>query len=336
MVRHLQAISFGVILFALLPAIVAQDDPIADPFSPEENPVAAQPATVAVPRGVVRSKTALGPAEARAKIEDALEIMVDIDFVDTPLSEVAETISSEFDIPVVLDLPGLDLMGMSEDDPINFSVSGVKLRTALDLIYHQLDLSYQIQDEVYVITSQEAAWEQLSTRVYEITRFVAEDPQGMETVVRTRKLPSTSPKIDDVLTMIEDNIHPDSWFNMGGSGSMSVVTAPNDRCLITVTQTEECHYELVQLFKKLDAVIGQTQIAPADAQRNIVRIYPILENVVTAEQARELLEALEAIQWNEPAFIKVIGSTLVIKQTAAVHAQISKVLDNLGALPGER
>jgi hypothetical protein len=265
----------------------------------------------------------------RAKMEEALNRKVELEFSATPLTQVAVVLSEKFGMPVVLDTVALDQAGISPDDPLTISVSGVSLRSAIKLMFRELELTCLLKDEVLVITSEEAAANYLETRVYEVTSLAANMKDGAF-VVRLGTTAEMTQRVNTLCETIRNSVQPDSWDELGGIGTMDYLAGKDHRYFLTVTQTEKCHYELKQLLTKLATVMDQPQATDQDPEEVLIRVYPVTQSAVTAEQAKELLElTLEQIDWSEPLFIKVVGNTLVIKQTAQVHAQINVILNDL-------
>jgi HAAS domain-containing protein len=131
---------------------------------------AVQPATEAVP-----DKT----AEAHQKIQSALDKDVEFNFLDTPLSEVTDFLSTTYKINVVLAKSTLADAAISEDTPVTSSLSGISLRSALRLVLGELKLAYVIENEVLTITTPEDAEGHLFTRVYDVRELLAlETPPG--------------------------------------------------------------------------------------------------------------------------------------------------------------
>ncbi len=116
---------------------------------------------------------ASGPAEQR--IETALRDPLraaGLDFTDAPLEEVVNELQTEYGIPVQLDIPALDEIGLGPDEPVTVNVHNVSLRSALRLMLKQLQLTYIIQDEVLMITTPEEAETQLIVKVYPVADLV--------------------------------------------------------------------------------------------------------------------------------------------------------------------
>jgi hypothetical protein len=97
---------------------------------------------------------------------------VDIEFVDQPLKEAMEYLAEAHGITIILDEKALQDEGVQTDEPLNHLLSGITLRSALRIMLEPLGLTYIIEDEVMKITTQVAADEALSTRVYPVGDLV--------------------------------------------------------------------------------------------------------------------------------------------------------------------
>ena len=103
---------------------------------------------------------------------------------ETPLSEILEQITdyytanhgesdgdSPFRFTVLADIRELDIEGISSLEDIlirDINLQSVTLENALQIIFEQTDLTYEIRNEVMVITTQEKASRSFVTRVYEV------------------------------------------------------------------------------------------------------------------------------------------------------------------------
>ncbi|MGE3779730.1 MAG: hypothetical protein AB7F89_21255, partial [Pirellulaceae bacterium] len=112
------------------------------------------------------------PGSPEMKIQEALEKQEKFEYLDTPLLQVAEDISSRVGITVVLDRKGLEDAGLSTDLAVNANWQGISLRSALRLILNEHDLTYLIKDEVLQITTPDNAESNLVTKVYPVGDLV--------------------------------------------------------------------------------------------------------------------------------------------------------------------
>jgi hypothetical protein len=110
------------------------------------------------------------PAEER--IAAQLDTQTEIQFSDTPLTDVVVYLADYHGIPIIIDTDALSAEGIAPDIPITRSLTGVKLRSALKIILQPLQLSYIIEDEVMKITTVTVEKERLQTRVYPVGDLV--------------------------------------------------------------------------------------------------------------------------------------------------------------------
>lgn len=146
-------------------AVVRQARTKQPPQAPAEAPAGDQqnPQDDA---GSLLLPTASIPA-ARQHLDEEFVTDTSLDFSNTPLSEVAETIGQQHGIQVVLDTEALEAAGVSADMPVTRTLNNVSLRTGLWLLLEDLDLSYVIRGATVHITTPDVA-ESLITRVYNV------------------------------------------------------------------------------------------------------------------------------------------------------------------------
>lgn len=116
---------------------------------------------------------AAGGAEQR--INDALASPLKstgLDFTEEPLESVVNFLQDEYDIPIQLDMPSLEDVGLSADEPVNVNLKNITLRSALRLMLKQMQLTYVIRDEVMIITTPEEAETELIAKVYPVADLV--------------------------------------------------------------------------------------------------------------------------------------------------------------------
>lgn len=106
------------------------------------------------------------------RIYEALDKKVDLEFIDTELSQAIQYLSDRYQIPILPDETRMTEFGVGLDTQINLVISGISLRSALKLMLEQHDLTYIIEDEVMKITTVDYAQQLLQTRVYPVADLV--------------------------------------------------------------------------------------------------------------------------------------------------------------------
>ena len=116
-----------------------------------------------------------GKSESEEKISNALSSSLTssgLDFQDTALEEVVAFLRDEYEIEIQLDTIALEDLGVDPQDPITVNLRNISLRSALRLMLKPLELTYVIDDEVLLITSEDDALTRLSVKVYPVADLV--------------------------------------------------------------------------------------------------------------------------------------------------------------------
>jgi len=148
--------------------------------------------------------------------------------VDEPLESVLAQFGQEFSIPIHIDRGALEECGISAETEVTIDLHGIKLRSALNLIFREpslVGLTYIIQDEVLLITSEDRANESLKTVVYDVKAFPA--------------------RIDEVILA---TVAQDSWVHSTGEGVLQKLKPG----VLVIAQTQAVH-------RKIEALLSQLQ-----------------------------------------------------------------------------
>ena len=213
--------------------LAAQAEPATKPA--EKAKPAARPSKVRFPAKAVPLQAV--PPEA---IVRALEQPIDLEFVETPLADVVAYLQNTAKIPILVDRKAVDDVGVQTDTPVTIYLKGLKLRSALNHMLHNLDLTWIVQDEVLLITTAEQAGATLQTRVYEVGDLVA---------ARDEQLRPYN-DFDQLIEMITSTVKPTSWDTVGGPGSIASFEAAGITALV-VSQTQQNHEEIDRLLADL-------------------------------------------------------------------------------------
>jgi hypothetical protein len=177
---------------------------------------------------------------AEQKIRKALESPTEMEFIDVPLQDVVDYLKHKHGIEIQIDARALEDVGIGTDTPVTRRLKGVSLRSALQLVLRELDLTFVIQDEVLLITTPEEAQSRLLTVLYPIGNLMppgCEDPKDREAY--GTKLVET----------IAGLVEPATWDASGGPGTAApLCTRALD--LLVVSQTEDVQREIAGLLSR--------------------------------------------------------------------------------------
>ncbi|MFO0879688.1 MAG: hypothetical protein U0840_20265 [Gemmataceae bacterium] len=111
-------------------------------------------------------------SEKEKAIQSQLSTPISISFDSTPLKQVLEELRDVHGINIVPDMPAMQEAGVSVESPISIKLDRVSLKSALNLILHQVRLTHVIKDEVLMITTEENAKGKLATVSYAVADLV--------------------------------------------------------------------------------------------------------------------------------------------------------------------
>ncbi len=141
-----------------------------------KNPVAFDPATNALIRGRRGSDNISltgGRSEKEREIFRKLDAQVSaFDYHDTPLKQVLDDLASWSQINIVPDVPALKDANISTDQAISMKLEGATLKSALNLLLHQAHLTYQVENDALVVTTEENAHGKLERKVFPVLDLV--------------------------------------------------------------------------------------------------------------------------------------------------------------------
>jgi hypothetical protein len=255
-----------------------------------------------------------------------------LDFTEMPLEAVVNVLSDEYGIPIKLDRTALEELGVSSDEKVSISLSGISLRAALRLILKDLELTYIIDDEVLHITTPDEAEQQLRTCVYDVRDLPAVTKAGgLERLVDT----------------IISCVATETWAKNGGGEAEVRTLEPG---LIVVSQTQAVHEEVGDFLE----TIRQMRERPAadaaaadkpkvdEGQQVVTRSYILQvqqaeDAASTREQIRRLItQSFPDEQWadrlddGQPVVLTVLPDRVVLRHRELVQKEVQSLLADSG------
>jgi hypothetical protein len=165
-----------------------------------------------------------------------------LEYENQPLNEVVSALQEEYDIPIMFDTAALEEVAISPDTEVTISLRNLTLRSALNHILRQPgleDLTYAVNDEVLLITTEEKANERLIVAVYQVDDLVDVDAE--------RKTEKNSP-FSPLVKVITQSVEHDTWMaNGSGEGEIHLMKPG----ILVVSQTQNVQIQVVDLLAKL-------------------------------------------------------------------------------------
>lgn len=232
---------------------------------------------------------AIGRDPETARVYEQLEQVVDLSELnqDMPLGEAIELLRESVDPPLRIFVNWRDLYDNADIDsttPIDMDpISAIKLGSALRLLLEAVsggfaELDYGVENGVITIATQESLPSELITLVYDVTDLVQSpaeyrvqvsggaggggggvsdigggfEDEGEEDYSREELRQQMIERMDALILLVQDTVMPDSWFDVGGEGTITSYGAK----LLSVRQTAETHNQINELFTELRKAHG--------------------------------------------------------------------------------
>jgi len=139
------------------------------------------------------------------KIEMALRRSTEVTFNDAPLQDAIDYLEDLHQIEIYIDKAKLAEQGISSDQTVTLVVTGVSLRSVLQLILPPVHLDYVIKNDALIITTPTDADETYETRVYDL-----------------RRIPDLIPK--ELVEIITATVEPVKWAQGEAARAVETVT----------------------------------------------------------------------------------------------------------------
>jgi len=168
-----------------------------------------------------------------------------LSYSDQSLQDVVTDISNEYGINIRLDRTALDDAGIGVESPVTNSLQNISLRSALKLLLRNLQLTWIIEDEVLMITTNEAANKHFDTCIYSIQGLVDDsDPKSVSALVEA----------------IYACVATDTWA-ANGDGEAEIRPLPSG--LLVVSHTPAVQEEVGALLNKIRKMREQVPLVKA-------------------------------------------------------------------------
>lgn len=201
------------------------------------------------------------------QIEKSLNQPISVDFTNMSLREIISELHALSGINIISDSNALEEEGISLDRRLTMKLSGVSLKSALNMLLGQVRLTYIIRDGVLTITTPVHARGKLVQKTYAVADLVIPvDYQPRPcTVVKPQSIPgpassqlvdpaATRPRAPEgtieetLIATIKNSIAPQTWSDRGGPGTMDYY--PLGMALV-VNQTADVHEQVAELLTSL-------------------------------------------------------------------------------------
>lgn len=170
---------------------------------------------------------AWAPGDVAEKLETELG---QVDFQSVALIDAVNFVSQVANVPITIDLFGLELQGVSPNATVSVQKENIKLAQMLRAALTPLELSYSVEDGQIRVTGRKAR----DTRVRQ-TKLAFDDLTGGET-----------PEAIRLIEWIKKFVAPESWDVAGGPGVLETSGGQ-----VRIQQTIAVHYQVIAFCERL-------------------------------------------------------------------------------------
>ena len=229
----------------------------------------------------------IGRSPADAVVYKQLDEIVDLTQLtpEMPFSEAIGVLRNSVAPPLKIFVNWRDLYDNADIDqttPINMDpISAIPLRKALGLLLEVVsggfaNINFIVEGGVITIATAESLPSEMETLVYDVTDLIGQ-PAGFyaqtggtvtaaggqgeagteqlgeqEEMTRDELIAEATIRADNLVLLIQQTLKPESWYEAGGEGSITVY----ERKKLIIYQTREVHDKIGKLFEELRKALG--------------------------------------------------------------------------------
>jgi general secretion pathway protein D len=264
-------------------------------------------------RLAAEGRSRMSPAELQ--IKERLSTPVEARYRDRPLAEVLDELAKQAQVPLHVDLVGLDSESVGTDTPVTISLDQkISLKSALKLLLEPLHLDYVIRDEVLKITSPQLVRGEVYSVSYPVADLVIPIPNFSPDGIGLNTAIQKGYSLINSTMKVQVGPPPSGILNNSSAASTETTAFPNN--------------VLGQL--QAPSLGGGATAATASGTGG--------GNMADFASLIELIQnTVEPTTWNTvggPGAISPFNTnlSLVVTQTQEVHEQIADLLDQLRRL----
>lgn len=262
--------------------------------------------------------TSEAEAKARRAIDAGLEQAHDdaVECNEVPLRDVGRALEQQWGIPFRFDQKALDEAGIDPETPItHFGAKGECLRSVLQGVLDDIDLTWVVKGGRLVITTKEKAAEFLATRLYPLPFGTANPPVDFQSL------------IDTITNTIGG---PAAWADQGGNGQIR--PADGGEPLLVIMQTEDVHREIERQLRGMhERALAEFLDADGQPRRTpVVKLYRCPDKEARNELVTNLAalcNASLAADGDPAAKVTALAENLVVQSVKAdFHALAAQIV----------
>ncbi|QDU99139.1 hypothetical protein [Lignipirellula cremea] len=228
----------------------------------------------------------------RAKLDQH----VTVDFSETPLATAVEQLSKITQADIRLDRRALRHVNVREREPVTLKLHDRNLKTAIQGMLLDLELTFILRDGVLWITSPDEAQASLRTAVYDVRDLCRDEGES-----------------DALAEAISSQTAPESWEQVGGPGAIHF-GLPG---VMVVTQEERLHANVLKLLETYRTALRESKprTRESDKSNKVTTVYYRVHTAVARDLATLLPRIVRPDSWKTDARPEAPGEITVVSSS---------------------
>jgi hypothetical protein len=178
-------------------------------------------------------------SEREVALLRALNSTMSVNFDKTRFRDVIDYIQEKAGMTILVDEGSLRDAMVDYDDPVNFKIKQIGVRTLLKKILADRGLAYTIREGALHVVTQQKARETMTVRVYPIAELLGTENRFIWGPVWKRAFELQHAQT--IVNMVQQSVDPSMWNVNGGPGS---VTYHEPTQSLIIRASTEMHYML--------------------------------------------------------------------------------------------
>jgi len=250
--RWIMRLSVGSIAASIIMAGVLVSYWPGGPVQLTQNMAQAQQAEKAQETPAPSVTTEPEKLDANAQTQAKLEKLIDVEFIEQPLSKVIANLAADTKVQFFLDTRILNEAGINTDAIVTLSMKNVPAEMIMRLIFRNLNLAYWLDNGVVFVSTTEEADANLESRVYRIDDLLSSPPTDKYQEIPDGSAKKQKVNYDRLIDLITSTVRPTSWDSVGGPASICPY-----RGTLVISQTSTVHKEVHKLLNDLRQSINK-------------------------------------------------------------------------------
>ena len=248
------------------------------------------------------------------KLRTALNQVVTAEFRDTPLVAAVQELARQAGADLRLDIRALRELGLRGRETVSLSLADRKLRTVLQVLLTNYDLTWALRDGVLWVTSQDDESQQVKAAIFDVRDLCRDESES-----------------NALAGAVTQQTAPTTWEDQGGPGAL---TFPKPGTMLVVQTQRVLDDILLLLDRYREAPVAEDlakwlpQLVAPESWQEPERPEAVgtIIRLASATAPGLAQGSFASVEKETTAETPISQAVLIIRQTRQIHEQIEEVI----------